>query len=385
MKNKKGNKKEVQEELDTDQTIKHIFKTKEKDVFTVEYNNLSEELKSDNFLKIQPFILSNFIQSKITQLGQHQDFVKEYLNQPEAGEPKLKEHIDLEDFKAAKEIMLEKFDLNMKKCEDLIKEDLKKLTFLTKKQTKTNNSNNICFNGASSSSSSDSSSSSEDENEDEDGNENSLDSFIKKSIEQNIEDNQNNNYNYFNNQDCDGSKFDYKQECFFSKSQLNSNINNHNNNLMNLRINEKNFNNFSNNNKSDFIYYSNSADNNGALSLNKSSNGKPNNNNSSSFNQDSNKNTITVKDEEPPAVKIKLTYADGKDSFPQYLSILSTDFENFDEFLTVLKRKLGIYKYARFKLVCMVNGKESFYIISDQQLHFDRLNEIKLVPEDYEI
>jgi len=395
MKNKKATKKKVEDTLDKDEIIKHIFKTKEKDIFNVEYNNLLEELKSNDFSKIKPFILSNFIQSKTKQLDQHQEFIKEYLNDQEPGKLNIKELIDLEDFKGAKEIMLKKLDFNLENCKDLIKEDLKKLTFLTKKRVNSNNSNtknniennNMNDNEACSLSISSSSSSSSSASLKENGNKKSLNLFIKRSSDSNSYENENdehqlNDNNIYNENDKGNEKnndsdFDFKRERFFGKSELN-NKNSDFNVYPNTINNNKNYliDNMNLKKKENKAF----CENKNSCSIEEPSN----KNNSSNNNQDSNKNTITIKDEEPPEVKIKLTYADGKDSFPQYLSISTNEFQTFDEFLSVFKKKLGIYQYARFKLLCILRGKECYCITSVQHLYLDRVNEIKLVPEDYD-
>lgn len=381
MKNKKGNKREIEEEMDKEQTIKHIFKTKEKDIFNIEYNNLVEELKSDNYTKMQPFVLSNFIQCKITQLSHHQELIKDYLSQPESGNYKLKQHINLEDFKEAKDLMKKKYELNMLKCEDLIKEDLKKLTTLTKKRkTNTPNEASSCSSSASSSNLTFSAENSKEssksfQNKIKNSDFNYSDNNIKLNFNNNDHNKLNiNDFNLNEKANENDSDYDFKRERFFGKGKLDPNS------TFNY---SSNFN--KNKNKNISKEKSISNENDKSLSSNKNSNGKASNNSSSNINQESNKNTITIKDEEPPAIKIKLTYADGKDTFPQYLSISSTEFESYDEFLTVLKKKLGIYKYARFKLVYIVNNSECFYISSVQQLLYDRVNEIKVVPEDYDI
>ena len=76
------------------------------------------------------------------------------------------------------------------------------------------------------------------------------------------------------------------------------------------------------------------------------------NNNSSNFAESYNKSIETSFD-----YNLKIFYFDGNDSVPQMLKIEMNDMMNYENFIYLLKKKLGIYEYAKFKLVSVKNNK----------------------------
>jgi hypothetical protein len=311
MKNKTKSTKEYEELLDIDETIKYIFKTKDKDVFNTEYNLLLEDLKSENFSKIKPFILTNFIQSKILQLNQQNEFIKDYLNNSVSDKFNLKINNDLsEEHILAKRCMMQKLNINISKCKDFINEDLNKLTFLNKKR---NVDQQIVSN--------------------KDLNENDYISlkYGEKSVSifdllNNIQDQL-----MFESNTINIEKNDIQQE----RVDIIENLNTKNSQKLNI------------------INYDNICDD--------------------------------INNLKKTDIKLKLTYADGSDSFPQYLNICLFECLDFEKFLIVLKKKLGIFEYARFKLIFMDENREKFFIKSINQFNFDKVNEVKIVPFDYQI
>lgn len=65
--------------------------------------------------------------------------------------------------------------------------------------------------------------------------------------------------------------------------------------------------------------------------------------------------------------KFNFFYLDGSDTYPQYQEfILNKNSVKFEQFLNLLKKSLGIYKYAKFNLIILnehKQGKISIYFI----------------------
>lgn len=243
---KNKHKNEEFSETDLEETIKFIFKTKEKDVFKNEFDKLNEELKSENFKTIKSFILSNFVSTKISQLNEQHDFTKHILKKSNNFDLNIENHLDIDQYQQAKNIMTDDFKSYLNLCKKSIDNDFNNLSFLNKI---TNRENNFV------------------ENENE--------------------------------------------------------INNLCKNLQPIK-------------KQYEI------------------------NNKSSSDTDS-EETITQ-------YQLKITYQDGSESYPQFLKISNQEFSTFENFIYILKRKLGIYEYAKFKLVYLENNKGIKIILKKRKI-----------------
>jgi len=298
-KNNKSNKtnKNV---ISREDSLKNIFQTKEKDIIDIEYNSLTQDYSSENFLNLQPFILSKYIQSKFLNIKSNYELINNYLNESESHKLNLKDYLDLKELRNAQEYMIKKLNLNLKSCKDLLNEDMKKLSFLKKKRD--------------------------------------FDSINEKKKEYSSSDG------------------------FIDEQQINTKLNNKKN-----LIKEENF-------KEDEYHYFDNFEN-----VTNEKQRKINQELSESNNK-INRNSI---EKEGPSLKLKISYAGANDSYPQFLTFKTKEFSDFGKFLTVLKKKLGIYEFAKFKLVFIYNGTECYFLNSVNQFFLDRINEIKVVPEDY--
>jgi hypothetical protein len=83
--------------------------------------------------------------------------------------------------------------------------------------------------------------------------------------------------------------------------------------------------------------------------------------------------------------KLKIYYLDGSDSYFQICNIKSRTALDYQSFIFNLKKKLGIYENARFKIVIMENKKEKEYFEDISQLISGEINEIKIVPAQYNL
>jgi len=99
-----------------------------------------------------------------------------------------------------------------------------------------------------------------------------------------------------------------------------------------------------------------------------------------------NNNLYTLCETQEVRYKLKIFYLDGADSYSQVCNIVSKQGLNFSSFLHCLKKKLGIYEHAKFKLVIVEKNKEEKeFLESVSQLKLDEVNELKIVPYNYEI
>lgn len=80
---------------------------------------------------------------------------------------------------------------------------------------------------------------------------------------------------------------------------------------------------------------------------------------------------------------LKIFYSDGSDAYPQTCIIISNTILDYKTFLHNLKRKLGIYEYAKFKVIILDQMKEKNIFTDMRQIKIKEINEIKIVPYDY--
>jgi len=99
------------------------------------------------------------------------------------------------------------------------------------------------------------------------------------------------------------------------------------------------------------------------------------NNNAQSFNVQNNMNNIML--------KFKVYYFDGSEIQPQIVKFQVRENINFDDFMNIFKKNLGIYEFAKFKILILLNKKEIKFLADCKELKIDQFNEIKIVPEDY--
>lgn len=268
MKNKKptGSDKHM---VDLKDSLNFIFKLKEQEIFDNEYKKLEEELQSDIYKKIKPFIVSNFISTKLSNLNEQYATTKQFLRKYNNPDFNLKDYIDLDEYKSTSDYMAQELNVNLEKCKNSINEDYKKIVLL---QSKANlkdpliSSENFKY----------------------------LDLDKKSKIhsnegiintENNGEINQNNNNNLYNNVDC-----------LYNDSFKSRDYQGYNKNL------------------------------NSCVSS-------------------------------PLQIQLKITYFDGCDTNPQFLNISTEEFSNMDNFLYIFKKRLGIYEYAKFKVIILENNK----------------------------
>jgi hypothetical protein len=81
---------------------------------------------------------------------------------------------------------------------------------------------------------------------------------------------------------------------------------------------------------------------------------------------------------------LQIFYLDGADSYSQECNIYSQSPLDYNSFIYYLKKKLGIYEHAKFKLILLdSNREERQFLNSVNQLKYDEVNELKIVPFDY--
>jgi hypothetical protein len=310
-----------------EETLKFIFQIKEKDVFDNEFEMLIEEVQDESYRKIKPLILSNFISSKIKQLNENYSYSNKFLKYSnENFKIDLSHLIDLTQFNSTKNTMIDKLTQNFNSFKNSIKEDIKKFELLAKKKNRVKENNNFNDND-------------KDKNKD----------YKKKEKENDKEKNKND------------KKEKEKESFLHGDINKDNTVSQKKNEHISIKENKDtdNENDNDNYNNNDYISdednHSYKKDNNNNNNI--SSNKLIKNSNLSEGEDKSNKEIIEY--------NFKITYCDGNDSLPQKLKIIMNTNMNFENFLYLLKKKLGIYEYAKFKLVSQKGniGKNNFFFI----------------------
>jgi hypothetical protein len=113
---------------------------------------------------------------------------------------------------------------------------------------------------------------------------------------------------------------------------------------------------------------------------------------------DNNKIMTLYSLEEPNCIyNLKIFYLDSPRNSAQIVKIIISDDQNTASFIRSLRTKLGIYEFAKFKIVILENKEGIFwfkinnnfldkcFFESLSQLDENKLNEIKVVPISYKI
>ena len=84
------------------------------------------------------------------------------------------------------------------------------------------------------------------------------------------------------------------------------------------------------------------------------------------------------------AYDLRIYYLGGADSCSQNCSIKSSTPLDLHSFIFYLKKKLGIYEHAKFKIVILNKEKEETDFLQNiSQLSLKDTNELKIVPDDH--
>lgn len=79
--------------------------------------------------------------------------------------------------------------------------------------------------------------------------------------------------------------------------------------------------------------------------------------------------------------KLKIFYLDGSDNSAQLCNIETHEEINFESFINQLKKQLGIYEYAKFKILLLEHSNYNKIFLQElSQLRRDEINEIKIIP-----
>ena len=84
-------------------------------------------------------------------------------------------------------------------------------------------------------------------------------------------------------------------------------------------------------------------------------------------------------------LKLKIFYYDGSELYPQIINMNIQDNSNYDYFIREFKKTVGIYEFAAFKIVLMEERNDLKFVKNIYDFNLNALNEIKVVPIDYEI
>jgi hypothetical protein len=84
-------------------------------------------------------------------------------------------------------------------------------------------------------------------------------------------------------------------------------------------------------------------------------------------------------------IRLNLCYHHGSDIQSQNLDIKINTSSTFEDFINEIKRTLGIYEFADFKLVLIENKRETKFVSSLADINMLEDNCIKIVPKTYTI
>jgi len=323
IKNKKSKSNEMK------QTLDYIFNIDQREVFENELNCLKEEIENNNLDLVKIPAIMNFVIYKANELNFHSRLSESLIARSKNSV--FEDYLKKEIFSATNEHM-----------SNFVKNN--KLMSFSKYSTTADNKLDIKI------------------QEDNSINkcENEVDSFLKFDSN-NLKDDKG---NFFSNNDKEG------------------------NNIL-VKTSDANFSIIKNESKNESLYISEKIENSLANDINSNSqirliNQDPNYQSLIGKNkqEDKTKSTIiNIPYKKKIVYQLKIFYLDGSENSAQFCNIKIEENVDFNTFILQLKKQLGIYEYAKFKIV-LINelSNHKVYLKDLSQLKTNQVNEIKIIP-----